>query len=433
MTSSPKSLKLPKLNAIRGFNDIMMDQMPTWQYLTDVLRSLMHQYGYEQIILPIVEHASLFHRGVGEQTDIVQKETYDFEDRNGDHLTLRPEGTAGCVRAMIEHGLLRGATPKVWYLGPMFRHERPQKGRYRQFYQFGLEVFGIPEIHIEAEILLLCWRLWQKLQLSDHIHLELNYLGSIEQRQRYIAALSAFLEGHMMALDEDSQRRLKTNPLRILDSKDEKTQAIISKAPKLWDYIDPENQKIFHELCAFLEEMKIPFTVNPYLVRGLDYYSATVFEWKTELLGAQSAVCAGGRYDVLVSRLGGPADSFSVGFALGMERLVLLLEHLHLKNAPNYSKIYMISQNAACLCKSLKLAEEIRTAFPSVIVEVNTGLGSLKSQFKKADKAQAEIALILGEEELLNATCAVKYLRRNTPQEFVQQDLMVSHLSRDIL
>lgn len=316
------------LQAIRGMNDTLPAHTPLWRYFEQQVADVLGGYGYQQIRMPIVEFTELFRRSIGEVTDIVEKEMYTFADRNGDSLTLRPEGTASCVRAVMEHGLINnGLVQKLWYIGPMFRHERPQKGRYRQFHQVGVEVFNLPGPDIDAELIVLTWRLWHKLGIAGDVTLELNSLGTSESRAAYRAALVEYLQQHFERLDEDSQRRVGTNPLRVLDSKDEQTQAILTDAPKLEDYLDEESTTHFAGVCARLDAAGVPYVLNNRLVRGLDYYSKTVFEWTTDKLGAQGTVCGGGRYDGLVEVMGGKPTA-GVGFAMGIERLILMLETL---------------------------------------------------------------------------------------------------------
>lgn len=414
------------LQAVRGMNDILPADSPLWLFFERTVAELLATYGYQQIRLPIVEPTELFKRSIGEVTDIVEKEMYTFADRNGDSLTLRPEGTAGCVRAMLEHGLLgAGASHKVWYNGPMFRHERPQKGRYRQFHQIGVETFNLNGPDIDAELIVLTWRLWQKLGLAGAVTLELNSLGSSEDRARYRDALVAYLEARFEQLDEDSQRRLGSNPLRVLDSKNPQTQALLVDAPQLGDYLNEQAQAHFDRLRALLDAAGVPYVVNPRLVRGLDYYGLTVFEWVTDRLGAQGTVCAGGRYDGLVEQLGGkPAPA--VGFAMGIERLLLLIETLELIPAELSRQVdlYLVSLGEAAEVAALRLAEQLRDALPTIRLVVHCGGGSFKSQFKKADKSGALYALILGEDEASRQQVGLKPLRDHGEQEnLAWQDL----------
>lgn len=408
---------MAKIQAIRGMNDILPGQTPAWQYLEQQTRELLRSFAYQEIRLPILEHTELFKRSIGEVTDIVEKEMYTFEDRNGDSLTLRPEGTAGCVRAAEEHGLIFNQVRKLWYSGPMFRHERPQKGRYRQFHQMGVECFGMTGPDIDAELLILTDRLWRRLGLSPFVRLEINSLGSAADRRRYREALVEYLSAHRDALDEDSLRRLGTNPLRILDSKDPKTRKLLDEAPLLEDFLGEEDRQHFTQLKGLLDAAGVEYIVNPYLVRGLDYYGKTVFEWVTDSLGAQGTVCAGGRYDGLVEQLGGRSTP-GVGFAMGMERLVLLLETLDLLpgSAAQEVDIYLTCMGAEELSVLFKLADELRGALPGAIVQTHCGGGSFKSQMKKADKSGAQLALILGKDELARGEIAIKPLRDDREQ-----------------
>ncbi|GAA6131062.1 histidine--tRNA ligase [Halopseudomonas sabulinigri] len=414
------------LQAVRGMNDILPADSALWQYFERTVADLLTGYGYQQIRLPIVEPTELFKRSIGEVTDIVEKEMYTFDDRNGDSLTLRPEGTAGCVRAMLQHGLLgSGVGQKVWYTGPMFRHERPQKGRYRQFHQVGVETFNLTGPDIDAELIALSWRLWQRLGISDAVKLELNSLGTSADRARYRDDLVTYLKARFEQLDEDSQRRLASNPLRILDSKNETTQALLVDAPKLADYLNDEARAHFTELRALLDAIGIPYQINPRLVRGLDYYGLTVFEWVTDQLGAQGTVCAGGRYDGLVEQLGGKAAP-AVGFAMGIERLLLLIETLGKVPAElaRQVDVYLVTLGEAAVTAGLRLAEQLRDRLPGLRLVVHAGGGSFKSQFKKADKSGALYALVLGENEVAEQQIGLKPLRTEEEQENLSwQDL----------
>jgi histidyl-tRNA synthetase len=399
-------------------NDIFPDETPYWQALEDTVRRVLHAYGYGEIRLPIVEYTELFKRSIGEVTDIVEKEMYTFADRNGESLTLRPEGTAGCVRAAIQQGLA-GTTQRLWYAGPMFRYERPQKGRQRQFHQVGVEVFGVASPDIDAELILLSARLWRELGIADQVVLELNSIGSNSARARYREALVTYLEAHREALDEDSQRRLHSNPLRILDSKNPDTQALLDGAPALSDYLDEESRADFARLCTLLDAAGLGYRVNPRLVRGLDYYNKTVFEWVTDRLGAQGTVCAGGRYDGLVEQLGGKATP-GIGFAMGMERLVLLL--VESGAAPDLTPgadLYAVAVGDEAAAAAVARVEQLRDALPGLRIVQHIGGGSFKSQMKKADKSGARLALIWGEDEVRDGTCAVKSLREPGGQESV--------------
>ena len=419
------------LQAIRGMNDILPEQTPTWRYLENTLAELLDGYGYKEIRLPILEFTELFARGIGEGTDVVDKEMYTFLDRNEESLTLRPEGTAGCVRAMLEHGLTGGGqVQKLWYAGPMFRYEKPQKGRYRQFHQMGVEVFNLPGPDIDAELIVLTWRLWKKLGLADAVTLQLNSLGSSEARARYRDALVAYLQERYDLLDEDSQRRLTTNPLRILDSKNGGTQALLVDAPTLHDYLDEESVAHFEGLKARLDAVGIRYEINQKLVRGLDYYGRTVFEWVTDKLGAQGTVCAGGRYDGLVSQFGGKPTP-GVGYAMGVERLVLLLETLGLvpEELSRPADVYLCAFGEPAELAALGLAERLRDANPGLRLLVNAGAGSFKSQFKKADKSGARYALILGDDELAKRVVGFKPLRDDNEQQSIAWDALAEHLA----
>jgi histidyl-tRNA synthetase len=419
------------LQAIRGMNDILPEQTPAWRYLESTLVSLLDGYGYKEIRLPIVEYTELFARGIGEGTDVVDKEMYTFLDRNEESLTLRPEGTAGCVRAVLEHGLAGGGqVQKLWYAGPMFRYEKPQKGRYRQFHQVGVEAFNLPGPDVDAELIVLTWRLWKKLGLADAVTLQLNSLGSSEARAAYRDALVAYLQERFDQLDEDSQRRLTTNPLRILDSKNEATQAVLVGAPTLGDYLDEESRLHFEGVKARLDAAGIRYQINHKLVRGLDYYNRTVFEWVTDKLGAQGTVCAGGRYDGLVAQLGGKATP-GVGFAMGVERLVLLLETLDLLPAElnRAADVYVCAFGEAAELAALALVERLRDELPGLRLLLNSGGGSFKSQFKKADKSGARYALILGDDELAGRVVGCKPLRDDSEQQSVAWDALAEHLA----
>jgi histidyl-tRNA synthetase len=412
-------------------NDILPEQTPAWRYLESTLVSLLDGYGYKEIRLPIVEYTELFARGIGEGTDVVDKEMYTFLDRNEESLTLRPEGTAGCVRAVLEHGLAGGGqVQKLWYAGPMFRYEKPQKGRYRQFHQVGVEAFNLPGPDVDAELIVLTWRLWKQLGLADAVTLQLNSLGSSEARAAYRDALVAYLQERFDQLDEDSQRRLTTNPLRILDSKNEATQAVLVGAPTLGDYLDEESRLHFEGVKARLDAAGIRYQINHKLVRGLDYYNRTVFEWVTDKLGAQGTVCAGGRYDGLVAQLGGKATP-GVGFAMGVERLVLLLETLDLLPAElnRAADVYVCAFGEAAELAALTLVERLRDELPGLRLLLNSGGGSFKSQFKKADKSGARYALILGDDELAGRVVGCKPLRDDSEQQSVAWDALAEHLA----
>jgi len=403
---------LAKIQAIRGMNDILPDQSVIWQYLEQTMSRVLAQYGYDEIRMPVVEQTELFKRSIGEVTDIVEKEMYTFEDRNGDSLTLRPEGTAGCVRAGEQHGLLFNQVQRLWYMGPMFRHERPQKGRYRQFHQIGVECFGMEGPDIDAELLLMTARIWRALGLRDEVTLELNSLGSAEDRRRYREALVAYLSRHRDRLDEDSLRRLETNPLRILDSKNPETQKVLEDAPSLWEHISEDSREHFETLKKLLDEAGLPYRVNTRLVRGLDYYGKTVFEWVTDALGAQGTVCAGGRYDGLVEQLGGKSTP-AVGFAMGLERLVLLLETLELipESVNRNADIYVLAMGEQARSYAFSAAESLRDSMPSSVVVTHCGGGGFKSQMKKADRSGARLAIIVGDDEVAEECASIKDLR----------------------
>jgi len=414
------------IKSIRGMHDVLPDDSFRWQAFETVIRQLMAGYGYKEIRMPLVESTDLFCRSIGEVTDIVEKEMYTFEDRNGDKLTLRPEGTASCVRAGIQHGLLHNQVQRLWYSGPMFRHERPQKGRYRQFHQFGAEVYGIETPDIDAELILIGARLWQQLGLTG-VRLELNTLGSNQARSEYKQVLVDYLKQHHELLDEDSLRRLETNPLRVLDSKNPAMKDMLDNAPALIDHLDDESRQQFDKLKASLDVVGVKYTINPRLVRGLDYYCKTVFEWVTDELGAQGTICAGGRYDGLVEQLGGKATP-AIGFALGMERILSLLESQQQQQPPGID-VYLVMLGEASELKGLQLAEEIRQQQPGVKMIAHCGGGSLKSQMKKADKSGASIALILAEDELNKAQVTVKYLREKKEQASVSFDELAEFIT----
>ena len=418
-----------KLQSIRGMNDLLPEQSATWQYLERTVAEVLGRYSYREIRFPILEQTDLFKRAVGEVTDIVEKEMYSFDDRNGDSLSLRPEGTAGCVRACTQNGLLHNQTQRLWYTGPMFRHERPQKGRLRQFHQIGVEAFGIYGPDIDAELLLTTARLWKTLKIDHAVSLQINSLGTSADRKTYRAALVDYLMARQEQLDEDSQRRLQANPMRILDSKNQDTQVLLNDAPKLADFIDQESRDHFEQLCAVLDAAKINYEINPRLVRGLDYYSKTVFEWVTTNLGAQGTVCAGGRYDGLVEQLGGKPCP-GVGFAMGVERLVLLLDELGVvpDSIAQTVDLYIVAVGNSEL-EALVLAEDLRSQCPNIRIESHCGGGSFKSQIKKADKSGAAVALILGEDEVASATAGIKFLREEKSQQSVAQTELANVLT----
>ncbi len=407
-------------------HDILPRETPLWQGVEHTLRSVLASYGYQEIRLPLVEATDLFRRSIGEVTDIVEKEMYTFADRNGDSLTLRPEGTAGCARAVIEAGLLRGETPRLWYQGPMFRHERPQKGRYRQFHQLGVEVYGLAGPDIDAELLLLSARAFRQLGLNA-LHLEINTLGERAERAAYRVDLVDYLQRHRAALDPDSERRLNTNPLRVLDSKVPETQAIVADAPVLCDYLGAESRAHFAGLCSLLETAGVSFRVNARLVRGLDYYTKTVFEWVSGALGAQGTVCAGGRYDGLVAQLGGP-DTAAIGFAAGLERLVLLAEAVSGRSDPALH-VYCVAVGEVPHAAAMGLAEHLRDRCPALRLQVHCGGGNFGNQLKRADKSGALYAFIVGEEEAARREISLKPLRRSAPQRRYAWDALISGLA----
>ena len=412
-------------------NDILPATSPAWRYVEDVARQLFEQYGLEEIRTPVLEATDLFKRSIGEVTDIVEKEMYTFADRNGDSLTLRPEGTASVVRACEEHGLLYNQTQRLWYQGPMFRHERPQKGRYRQFHQIGVECFGFPGPDIDAELLILTYRLWQRLGLDGHVRLLLNSLGTPACRLRFREALTTYLGGFREELDADSRRRLDSNPLRILDSKDPRTRELLQGAPRLSDFLDQESRSHFEHLCRWLDHLGVPYQIDSNLVRGLDYYGLTVFEWVTDTLGAQGTVCAGGRYDGLVEQLGGrPCPA--VGFALGVERLVLLLDTLGKLPASIRDRLdfYVASTGEGTQAYAFEVATRLRDDPHHARVMTNFGGGNLKTQLKRADRSGATHAVLIGEEELAARTVTLKYLRTDKPQKCQDLDEFLQHLGR---
>lgn len=421
---------MSRINAIRGMNDLLPDQSARWQYLEDVVKGILSRYGFREIRMPIVEATELFKRSIGEVTDIVEKEMYTFEDRNGDSLTLRPEGTASCVRAGLEHGLLFNQTQKLWYAGPMFRHERPQKGRYRQFHQIGAECFGFDGADMDAELIMMTARFWKELGLLGSVKLELNTLGLPEERAAFKQALLDYLTPRSSELDDDSQRRLGSNPLRILDSKDVATQAILNGAPRLQEYLGEASQQHFATLLRWLDQAGIAYEINPKLVRGLDYYCHTVFEWTTTTLGAQGTVCAGGRYDGLVEQLGGKPCP-GVGFAMGVERLVLMLETLN-SFAPDIDRsvdVYVVAVGEGTDAKAFALSERLRNE-TSLRIAQNMGGGSFKNQMKRADKSGALVALIVGESEVQAQQVIIKPLQSGEEQFSVPEPELTTALLR---
>ncbi|MDY6415926.1 MAG: histidine--tRNA ligase [Succinivibrio dextrinosolvens] len=404
------------IQAIRGMNDLLPEDTSVWQQVEKVLRSTMNSYGYDEVRMPIVEKTNLFCRAIGEVTDVVEKEMYSFEDRSGDNLSLRPEGTAGCVRACLEHSLIYNQEQRLWYMGPMFRHERPQKGRYRQFHQMGVEVFGLNGPDIDAELISLTYSIWKKFGIENELELQLNSLGSAEERAAYREELVKFLEAHYDELDEDCQRRTHTNPLRVLDTKDPKVIEILKDAPKLSDFFGEETRAHFDSLRRMLDNLGIKYVLNDRLVRGLDYYNLTVFEWVTTALGAQGTVCGGGRYDSLVEQLGG-APTRAVGFGIGLERLILLLTTLGKIQANPNVDVYVVGSGENSELKMLEVSSILRENLPSYRIRNHCGGGNFKKQFKKADKCGAKVAVIIGENEIANNTVTVKdMLNQDAPQ-----------------
>ena len=421
---------MSKLQSLRGMNDLLPEQSPTWQYLEQKIQEVFQRYGYREIRFPLLESTELFKRSIGEVTDIVEKEMYTWPDRNGDSVTLRPEGTAGCVRASEQNGLLRNQVQRLWYSGPMFRYERPQKGRLRQFHQFGAEVFGLEGPDIDAEMLVMTARLWQELGLDDHIKLQINSLGNASNRADYRDALVDYLSARKDELDEDSQRRLDSNPLRILDSKNSQTQTLLDSAPNLHDFLDAESLEHFDALRALLDSSGVAYEINSRLVRGLDYYGKTVFEWVTDSLGAQGTVCAGGRYDGLVEQLGGKPTP-AVGFGMGEERLVLLLDAAGAvpDSVGRHLDAYLVASVEVAQA-ALKSGEEIRSQCPRLRLQNHSGGGSFKSQLKKADRSGAKVALIIGEDEVASGKITIKYLREKTEQQTLPMAEIVSLLNQ---
>ena len=415
------------IQAIRGMNDCSPTESPLWQWIEGQVRQILSSYGYSEVRMPIVESTPLFARAIGEVTDVVSKEMYTFWD-NDEQLTLRPEGTAGCVRAAIEHGWIYNNEQRLWYMGPMFRHERPQKGRYRQFHQAGVEVFGIATPEIDAELIILTARLWKALGIDRHVSLQLNSIGSLEARANYRSALVAFLENHQDLMSEEEKERLVKNPLRILDTKNQALQDVLDGAPKLLDYLDDESREHFAQLCGLLDAVGIQYEINPKLVRGLDYYNKTVFEWVTSALGAQGTVCGGGRYDGLVEQLGGHATS-GVGFAMGLERLVLLVQEVN-KSIPVKSAvdIYVVYQGEGTTLAAFQLAEKLRSELPHLSTMLHCSGGNFKKQFKRADKSGATLALVLGESEVQNNQVVVKHLLGAAEQQTIDVANLIEHV-----
>lgn len=415
------------IKAIRGMNDTSPTETPLWQWVEGKVRSVLANYGYSEVRMPIVESTPLFARAIGEVTDVVSKEMYTFWD-NDEQLTLRPEGTAGCVRAAIENGWSYNNEQRLWYMGPMFRHERPQKGRYRQFHQAGVEIFGISNPEIDAELIILTARLWKELGIDKDVTLQLNSIGSLEARANYRSALVAFLQNHTALLSEEEKERLVKNPLRILDTKNPELQKVLDNAPKLLDYLDDESREHFAQLCALLDAVGVAYEINPKLVRGLDYYNKTVFEWVTTALGAQGTVCGGGRYDGLVEQLGGHATP-GVGFAMGLERLVLLVQEVNKDIAlPSAVDIYLVFAGDGTTVSAFQLAEKLRSELTHLRVMTHCSGGNFKKQFKRADKSGAKFALVIGESEVQNNQVVVKDLLGGAEQQTIAAADVVTYL-----
>ncbi|MEG9481464.1 histidine--tRNA ligase [Mannheimia indoligenes] len=417
------------IQAIRGMNDCSPTESPLWQWVEEKVRDVLASYGYSEVRMPIVESTPLFARAIGEVTDVVSKEMYTFWD-NDEQLTLRPEGTAGCVRAAIERGWIYNNEQRLWYMGPMFRHERPQKGRYRQFHQAGVEVFGIPNPEIDAELIILTARLWKELGIDQHVSLQLNSIGSLEARANYRSALVNFLQNHTALMSEEEKERLVKNPLRILDTKNDALQQVLNDAPKLLDYLDDDSREHFSQLCSLLDAMGITYEINPKLVRGLDYYNKTVFEWVTSALGSQGTVCGGGRYDGLVEQLGGHATQ-GVGFAMGLERLVLLVQEVNKEiDLPKAVDVYLVFSGEGATVNAFQLAEQIRSELPQLRVMTHCSGGKFQKQFKRADKVEAKIALVIGESEVAEKQVVIKDLRSGAEQITIAQSELIAELNK---
>ncbi|EFX90797.1 histidyl-tRNA synthetase [Actinobacillus ureae] len=417
------------IQAIRGMNDCSPTESPLWQWIENKVRNVLAGYGYSEVRMPIVESTPLFSRAIGEVTDVVSKEMYTFWD-NDEQLTLRPEGTAGCVRAAIERGWIYNNEQRLWYMGPMFRHERPQKGRYRQFHQAGVEIFGIPNPEVDAELIILTARLWKELGIDQHVSLQLNSIGSLEARANYRSTLVKFLGNHIALMSDEEKDRLVKNPLRILDTKNQALQEVLNDAPKLLDYLDDDSREHFAQLCSLLDAMGIAYEVNPKLVRGLDYYNKTVFEWVTSALGSQGTVCGGGRYDGLVEQLGGHATQ-GVGFAMGLERLVLLVQEVNKEiSLPKAVDVYVVYSGEGATLNAFRIAEQIRTELPQLRVMTHCSGGNFKKQFKRADKVEAQIALVIGESEVAEQKVVVKDLQSGAEQITIAQVDIISELTK---
>ncbi len=421
---------MASIKAIRGMNDILPAQTPLWQFFEAQVKSVFDQYGYQEIRMPIAEKTDLFCRSIGEATDVVEKEMYTFADRNGDNMTLRPEGTASCVRAAQEHGLTYNQVQRLWYHGPMFRYERPQKGRQRQFHQFGAEVYGLDGPDVDAELIIMTARLWRRLGLQGAVTLQLNTLGSAAARAAYRTDLVAFLQLNMESLDADSQRRVTTNPLRVLDSKDANTQALLDGAPDFYGYLDDESRVHFQRLRELLDAAGISYEVNPRLVRGLDYYCKTVFEWVTDKLGAQGTVCGGGRYDGMIEQLGGKPTP-AVGWAMGVERMILLLQEMQQEPAGlgQQADVYLAHMGDAATVRTMQLAEQLRTEISGLRLLWHCGGGSLKNQMKKADRCGAKLVLIMGEDELAQGQIQIKPLQGQGEQQSISLDQVSAYVA----
>ena len=421
---------MASIKAIRGMHDILPSQTPLWQFFEAQVKLIFDQYGYQEIRMPIAEKTDLFCRSIGEATDVVEKEMYTFADRNGDNMTLRPEGTASCVRAAQEHGLTYNQVQRLWYHGPMFRYERPQKGRQRQFHQFGAEVYGIDGPDVDAELIIMTARLWRQLGLQDAVTLQLNTLGSSAARAAYRTDLVAFLEANMHLLDADSQRRTGTNPLRVLDSKDANTQTLLNDAPDFYAYLDDESRLHFERLCELLDAAGISYQINPRLVRGLDYYCKTVFEWVTDKLGAQGTVCGGGRYDGMIEQLGGKPTP-AVGWAMGVERMILLLQEMQQEPAglDQQADVYLAHIGDAASLRTMQLAEQLRTDIAGLRLLWHCGGGSLKNQMKKADRCGAKLVLIMGADELAQGEIQIKPLQGQGEQQSISLEQVAAHVA----
>ena len=417
-----------QIKSVRGMPVILPKDIKKWQFVEETARSLLHLYSYNEIRTPVVERSELFQRTIGKETDIVAKEMYTFQDRKEQSLSLRPEATAGIVRAGIEEGLFYNQNQKFWSIGPMYRYERPQKGRYRQFHQINIEAFGFPGPDIDAEIILLTTRIWKALNLNS-LKLEINSLGTPKSRHVHRKKLQDYFNSHKGDLDEDSLRRLDRNPMRILDSKNPDLQDIIESAPKTIDFLDQESSEHFQALEAILQEHAIEYTLNARLVRGLDYYTRTVFEWTTDQLGAQATVCGGGRYDELISELGGQATP-AIGCAIGLERLIELVDLLDQNQQNDPPKIYIVAVSAQAEGQGLILAEELRDTYPNFSIEMNLGGGSFKQQFKRADKAGADIALIIGEDEIADNTVGIKSMQSGDQQKSVKRKDLLDKINQ---